>query len=345
VNQIVLIKKIALFFVMTCFSTVSIAIDVSPYKTGQTLDDAQAKELQKRFKQREKQPWKKPASSDTLKDHKDADLINYGILVLDNTVETIGPKAKDKSKRFSGNNLNCSSCHLKGESQLPGTKFDSMPFTNVANDYPQFRGRGMSIVTAAGRVNGCMTRSMGDGKPLPLESKEMKGILAYFDWLAEGTDKNMSMQGTGVPPIDLPDRKADVVVGKKIYQQNCIACHGENALGTKADDYDKTGNYTFPPLAGDESFNNGAGMSRLKKASKFIHANMPFGVSSKDPSLTDAQAYDVAAYVLSLPRSERKGRDTDFPDKNFRPDDYPVPAYFDGDKAALEKSKLGPYNK
>jgi thiosulfate dehydrogenase len=76
-------------------------------------------------------------------------------------VLTIGPKVKDSTKRYSGNGLNCSSCHLKGETQLPGTMYDAIPFTNVSNDYPKFRGRNMSITSAAGRVNGCMTRSMG----------------------------------------------------------------------------------------------------------------------------------------------------------------------------------------
>ncbi|RKZ67748.1 MAG: hypothetical protein DRQ44_05285 [Gammaproteobacteria bacterium] len=92
-----------------------------------------------------------------------------------------------------------------------------------------------------------------------------------------------------------------------------------------------------------DSYNNGAGMSRLKKDSRFIHANMPLGANSTTPILTIEQSYDVAAFVLSLPRSEKKGREKDFPDSDFRPDDYPVPEYFNNDKKALEKSKLGPF--
>ncbi|MBL4710957.1 MAG: c-type cytochrome [Gammaproteobacteria bacterium] len=160
---------------------------------------------------------------------------------------------------------------------------------------------------------------------------------------AEGTKKNLAMDGTGVPKLKLPNRKADVVAGEKIYQQSCMACHGSKGLGTKAADFVATGSYTFPPLAGKDSFNNGAGMSRLKKASQFIHANMPLGVNSDAPVLTTEQSYDVAAYVLSLPRENKKGRENDFPNKDFRPTDYPVPAYFNDDKTALEKAKLGPY--
>jgi thiosulfate dehydrogenase len=334
---------ITAFLFLTC-GTAS-AIDVSPYKPGQKLTAEQADELQTRFKKREQQGWKKPATLESLKGHKNAERIRYGIQVLDKTAETIGPTAKDRSKRYSGNGLNCSSCHLKGETQLPGTAFDAIPFTNVTNDYPQFRKRGMSVVTAAARVNGCMTRSMGDGKPLPLDSEEMKSILAYFDWLGEGTRKNMAMDGTGVPAVKFPDRKADVKAGSAVYKKYCAACHGQDALGTRAPDYQQTGNYTFPPLAGKASFNDGAGMSRLMKATQFIHANMPLGTTSKTPVLSVDQAYDVAAYILSLDRGHKQNREKDFPDPDFRPADYPVPAYFNGDKAALEKARLGPYTK
>jgi cytochrome c len=335
-------KKIIALLSIT-FSSSLFAIDITPYKEGQSLSNKQASELQLRYKNREQQPWKEISSSDAIKTQKNSELIQYGIQVLDKTADIIGPNSKDKAKRYSGNALNCTSCHLKGPSQLPGTMYDAIPFTNVSNDYPQFRSRGMSVVTAASRTNGCMTRSMGNGKKLPLDSKEMKGILAYYDWLAEGTKKNLAMKGTGVPVLNLPNRKADVVTGKIIYQQSCMACHGNNALGTKAPDFSSTGHYTFPPLAGKNSFNDGAGMSRLKKASQFIHANMPLGANSKTPVLTIEQSYDVAAYVLSLPRENKKGREHDFPDKKFRPTDYPVPEYFKDDKTALEKAKLGPY--
>lgn len=335
-------KKIILFIAITT-SAPALAIDITPYIEGQKLTDQQAKELQQRYKQRKKQAWKEISATSNIKNHKNAELIEYGILVLDKTAATIGPKAKDKSMRYSGNALNCSSCHLKGNSKLPGTRYDSLPFINVSNDYPQFRGRDMTVTSAAARVNGCMTRSMGNGTALPLDSREMKGILAYYDWLAEGTHKNLAMKGTGVPKLKLPDRQANIKNGEAAYKIVCIACHGDKALGSKAADYDKTGEYTFPPLAGNESFNNGAGMSRLIKATEFIRANMPLGTTSKNPVLTIDQAYDVTAYVLSLPRTERKDRDKDFPDKNFRPEDYPVPEYFNGDRAALEKAKLGPY--
>jgi len=335
-----LIPGLAILFI----ANNSFSMDIAPYKVGQKLNDKQAKELQQRYNQLEKQAWKAPGAVDSYAKHKNAELIKYGIQLHDKTVSTIGPDVADTTKRYSGNSLNCSSCHLKGDTQLPGTKFDAIPFTNVSNDYPKFRSRNMSISSLSDRVNGCMTRSMGNnGKAIPVESKEMQAILAYYDWLAEGTKKGLAMQGTGLPKIAFPDRKADLAAGQKTYQQFCVACHAQNGQGTKAPDFAKTGVYTFPPLAGKDSFDNGAGMSRLKTATKFIHANMPLGASSKTPALTIDQAYDVAAFVLSLARENKIGRDKDFPNENFRPDDYPVPEYFNGDKDALEKASLGPY--
>jgi cytochrome c len=325
-------------------SPVTLAMDVSPYKPGQTLTHEQARELKGRYDSRKVQPWKPAPDIKSLEGRKDADLVRYGIQVLDKTVLTIGPKTKDASKRYSGNGLNCSSCHLKGTDGLPGTKKYAIPFINMNNDYPNFRARNMAVGTAADRVNGCMTRSMGDGRPFPADSRELRGILAYFTWLAQSTEKGLAMQGTGLPSIKLPARAARPAKGKQIYAEKCQSCHGVNGKGTPAPDYGTTANYLFPPLAGNDSFNNGAGMSRIIKATRFIHANMPLGASADKPLLTVDEAFDVAGYLESLPRPEKAGRDKDFPDPAFRPADYPVPAYYEGDKQALEKARFGPFN-
>jgi len=321
------------------------AMDISPYKPGQLLTAEQAKELADRYASRKVQDWKPAPDKKTIEGKPDADLIGYGIQVLDKTIETIGPRVSDVNKRYSGNSLNCSSCHLKGADGLPGTKYYAIPFNNVVNDYPNFRARSMTIGTLQDRVNGCMVRSMGKGKPLPADSREMKGVLAYFAWLAEGTKKDMAMRGTGLPTAELPDRVADIDNGKLVFEKNCLACHGANGLGLKAPDYAETAKYTFPPLAGDDSFNDGAGMSRMIKATLFIHSNMPLGTSADKPALSIGDAYDVAGYVESLPRPGRVGREKDFPDPNFRPLDYPVPEYFKGDIEALNRAKYGPFTK
>ena len=60
--------------------------------------------------------------------------------------------------------------------------------------------------------------------------------------------------------------------------------------------------YSIPPLWGDDSFNEAAGMAKLAYAAAYIRTNMPFGVRDQDPVLSVQQAWDVAAYMTSKPR-------------------------------------------
>ena len=60
--------------------------------------------------------------------------------------------------------------------------------------------------------------------------------------------------------------------------------------------------YSIPPLWGDDSFNAASGMAKLAYAAAYIRANMPFGVRYLDPVLSEQQAWDVAAYMISMPR-------------------------------------------
>ncbi len=320
------------------------AYDPAPYKIGQVLSSAEAGAFQKSYASRKKQSWHAAPQQEELKGRKDETLIRYGIALLDKTVHSIGPKTKDTAKRYSGNSLNCPSCHLKGESGLPGTKQYAIPFTNVVNDYPRFRARSMKVSSLADRVNGCMNRSMGvNGRPFPEDSREMKAMLAYFGWLAQGTKEGEAMEGSGLPKITLPERVANPEHGKKLYGQYCVPCHGQDGVGTKAADYAQTGAYQFPPLAGPDSFNDGAGMSRIITATRFIYANMPLGAQYQHPLLTTEVAFDIAGYIKSLHRPSKPDREKDFPVPEFRPLDYAVPAYFDGNKAAINKAKYGPF--
>ncbi|MFT4978375.1 MAG: thiosulfate dehydrogenase, partial [Myxococcota bacterium] len=55
----------------------------------------------------------------------------------------------------------------------------------------------------------------------------------------------------------------------------------------------------FPPLWGEGSYNWGAGMHRINTSAGFIWANMPLG---QPGTLTEQQAWDVAAFINSHPR-------------------------------------------
>ena len=43
-------------------------------------------------------------------------------------------------------------------------------------------------------------------------------------------------------------------------------------------------------------------MAKLAYAAAYIRANMPFGIRYLDPVLSEQQAWDVAAFMISKPR-------------------------------------------
>ncbi len=64
---------------------------------------------------------------------------------------------------------------------------------------------------------------------------------------------------------------------------------------------------------------------------------MPF----KNPNLRDDEAWDVAAYVNSMPRPQKSGLEADYPDRKKKPIDAPYPPY--SDTFSVEIHKFGPF--
>jgi thiosulfate dehydrogenase len=80
----------------------------------------------------------------------------------------------------------------------------------------------------------------------------------------------------------------------------------------------------YPPLWGPDSYTIGAGMARLRTAASFIRYNMPFDTPG---ILTDQQAFDVAAYVVSQSRPDFGPKALDWPNGDPPPDvAYPTNA-------------------
>ncbi len=97
----------------------------------------------------------------------------------------------------------------------------------------------------------------------------------------------------------------------------------------------------FPPLWGPDSFNNGAGMNRLLTVMRFIRQNMPLGASRAASVLTDDEAYDVTAFVLSQPRPVMDDLEADFPARWNTPIDAAFPPYALG--ASADQHRNGPF--
>ena len=212
-----------------------------------------------------------------------------------------------------------------------------MPLIGIWGQFPQYRAREGAVVTLEERINGCMERSM-NGRMLPLESREMKALLAYMRWLSTGIPDGANLLGAGTLLIQEPARAANPSRGAQVFSDVCAACHGTSGLGQRA----QTGaGYQFPPLWGPDSYNNGAGMSRLLTAAAYAMHNMPIGTTYSAPVLADEDAYDVAAYIVSQQRPEKATLDKDFPVRLQKPIDTPYAPYVDS--FSLEQHKFGPF--
>lgn len=270
-----------------------------------------------------------------LPDDKFGRLVRHGRDLVERTYAHIGPEMKDPARRYAGNNLSCSSCHVDA-----GTRKYGNTFVGVFADYPQYRPREDDIQTLEDRVNGCMERSMA-GRPLPVDGPEMRAFTAYFKFLSSGVPVGKAIEGRGLPKAALPDRAADPARGKAVYDAFCTACHGAQGAGQRAGAPGDAKGYAFPPLWGPDAYNDGAGMARVIMAARFIKGNMPKGVTHETAVLTDEQAFDVAAFINSQPRRAKAGLEADFPDRSKKPVDAAFPPYRAGFTA--EQHKYGPF--
>jgi thiosulfate dehydrogenase len=256
-------------------------------------------------------------------------LVKKGYEILKNTPKYLGPDSKNK---ITGNHLACTNCHLN-----VGTKPYGAPWIGVTKRFPQFKGRENDTISIQQRINGCMTRSM-NGKPLPEKSEEMYAIVAYMDWLSKDTEQGNKIKGKGFLKPEIPNRAVDLTDGETIFETKCASCH--NVMGMGAFNQD-LGKYTYPPLWGDDSYNNGAGMARMLTAMQFIKGNMPLGATYNNPILTDEEAYDVAGYINSKQRPIKDNLDKDFPDLKLKPVSCPYPPY--ADDFPQKQHQFGPF--
>ncbi len=243
--------------------------------------------------------------------------VRQGRDLITATYAYIGPDVPDESKRYAGNNLACSNCHLQA-----GTKKFGLPLFGLYGDFPQYSARTGGEISIEDRINSCMTRSM-NGRPLPADAPEMQAIVAYIKFLSSGVPAGRQLPGLGSGWMPELDRAADPDRGRPLYTRICAACHEPDGSGVTYGLGTSDLGYVDPPLWGSGSFNDGAGMARIITVANFIHFNMPHGTDYLDPRLSVEQAWDIAAYVVSQPRSTRADLTHDFPDLLLKPVDAP----------------------
>jgi thiosulfate dehydrogenase len=201
------------------------------------------------------------------------------------------------SGRYVGNEQQCANCHLDA-----GRLANASPMWSAWVAYPAFRKKNNTINDITLRIQGCFTYSMNAqasevGFPPDANSHTISDLLSYLYWLSKGAPTgDKAMPGRGYPDLAATKIGFDPVRGKVVYEQHCTVCHGDNGQGVV-----NSGITQFPALWGDKSYNWGAGMHKVNVAAKFIKANMPLG---KPNSLSDQDAWDVAAFINSKPRPQ-----------------------------------------
>jgi len=99
--------------------------------------------------------------------------------------------------------------------------------------------------------------------------------------------------------------------------------------------------YIYPPLWGEHSYNDGAGLYRLSSFASFVGNNMPFNQSTHEhPILSNEEAWDVAAFVNSQPRPHMD-QHKDWPDITKKVFDVPYGPY--ADSFSEQQHRYGPF--
>ena len=273
------------------------------------------------------QYWQPPADA-KLPAGEAGKQIRYGRELVAHTAKYLGPSGLVGSL---SNGMNCQNCHLEA-----GTKTLGNNYSGVASTYPRFRERSGSVENIVKRISDCFQRSLNGPGP-DSNSREMRAMIAYINWLGTDVPKNERPNGVGLIKMPYLERAANPVLGKTVYVAQCQVCHGKQGEGIRIG---QAAEYTYPPLWGPRSYNDGAGLFRLSNFAGYVKNNMPFGVTYQNPILTDEEAWDVAAFVNSMPRPH-KDQSADWPNVASKPVDFPAGPY--ADSFSEQQHKYGPY--
>jgi thiosulfate dehydrogenase len=212
------------------------------------------------------------------------DVIRLGRELVEDTVH------HPLTKSYVRNSLNCTSCHLEN-----GTHPRAATFIGIATAYPAYSPREKRVITLEDRVLNCFMRSCNGVRP-PLGSRPSVAITAYITWLSSNQPIAMNplrpLGPYAVKGLNIDVNQGNADRGKKLYSDRCASCHGDDGQG------DGDG----PPVWGDMSYNDGAGLAGDVKLASWLKVSMP----PDEEDLTVAEALDIASYVNSHPRPKFK---------------------------------------
>ena len=249
-------------------------------------------------------------------------------------------QTKKYAPQFSGNDLSCGHCHINA-----GQREKALPLVGVANAFPEYNRRAGREFSLADRITGCFLRSMNavaapvmlaahrtaaggmeaeggtdTAGPGPVAamiagSDEVRALEAYIGWLSEDYPAGSMLPWRGLnrlPDSSLaPLGTLDSARGRRLYDEKCVTCHGENGQGIEIGDI-RPGS-----LWGPGSWNDGAGAARVYTLAGMLRYMMPY----LDPgTLTDEEALQIAFYICSQPRPEYPFKAYDYRKGEVPPD-------------------------
>lgn len=217
--------------------------------------------------------WQAP-DPDTLPIGPSGDSVRYGIHIFRETPWY--------AASYTGSRIACSDCHIEG-----GIAPYAIPLVGIAGRFPMYSKRAGHLISLQDRIEECFTRSE-NGRPLPYDSREMRALTDYFQWLSQPQPAHLPFVDQGLAP--LPALIPNPIHGAQIYASQCLGCHGKNGAGSPP---------LFPPLWGPSSFNDGAGMNRMETMAAFVQSNMP---QNRKGAMSAQDAWDVAAFIHAQPR-------------------------------------------
>lgn len=195
-----------------------------------------------------------------------------------------------------GNGLNCSSCHLDA-----GREAYASPWVGLWGVFPEYRSRNGQVDALQDRLNDCFERSM-NGKPLPYNSDEMRGMLAYIWRLSTGVPTGVAVRGRGFATVRV-SRPADQKRGKGSTRRSARCVTAPMASAQRAER-----RVSLPGALGPPVVQHRGRYGRLNNAAGFVKTSMPSGQGNM---LSDADALDVAAYFTRQSRPDFAAKSKD----------------------------------
>jgi thiosulfate dehydrogenase len=252
-----------------------------------------------------------PLTETDLPDSKLRQEIRWGYRLFTNTPA--------EAARFVPSRVTCSNCHLNA-----GQRERAMPLVAIAGAFPEYNRRAGRLITLGDRIVDCFLRSENATGKLPAEagghsraiggdilptptSKEVLALSAYLTWLSRGyaIGANSTWRGQNSLAAEtlIPIDRLEPEKGAAIFAERCVSCHGPDGQGVFV------GDKRPGPLWGPESWNDGAGASRVYTLAGIIRYTMPY----LDPgSLTDEESQQLAAFITSQPRPSYPFKDEDY---------------------------------